>query len=307
MQKPLFSHNTPRGIRSRLLRPRTQPKKSGTGAPPAAQHTTQSVAGRVAVGPWQGPFGADMGPTPASMPAVYSNPSGRVFASLSGAASDYNITCVETSEDEIMFLAISADDPGVEIVGDWDPLGMRGTVSRTLLFKDAFAADEAVLLPPGIYNQLAERWPYVYMTLTPAYMGLSKAVVDFVRDYMSSQAPPGVTSRRDVPQKQQGWAELQIMYEKSRALFDKVVDEARVDPTPEMVARALAASFTTMETAPEIASLAIRTCGGLSMLKEFRLEQYYRDARCGSLMLPWSAEVCLHRLGRHGIFPDDAE
>jgi alkylation response protein AidB-like acyl-CoA dehydrogenase len=110
-----------------------------------------------------------------------------------------------------------------------------------------------------------------------------------------------------VPQKQQGWAELQIMYERSRALFDKVVDEARVDPTPEMVARALAASYTTMETAPEIASLAIRTCGGLSMLKEFRLEQYYRDARCGSLMLPWSAEVCLHRLGRHGIFPDDAE
>ena len=74
-----------------------------------------------------------------------------------------------------------------------------------------------------------------------------------------------------------------------------------------LLARALAASYTTMETAPEIASLAIRTCGGLSMLKEFRLEQYYRDARCGSLMLPWSAEVCLHRLGRHGIFPDDAE
>jgi hypothetical protein len=41
-------------------------------------------------------------------------------------------------------------------------------------------------------------------------------------------------------------------------------------------------------------------------LKEFRLEQYYRDARCGSLMLPWSAEICLDRLGRHGIFPDDA-
>jgi hypothetical protein len=25
-----------------------------------------------------------------------------------------------------------------------------------------------------------------------------------------------------------------------------------------------------------------------------------------SLMLPWSAEVCLHRLGQHGIFPDNA-
>jgi alkylation response protein AidB-like acyl-CoA dehydrogenase len=231
----------------------------------------------------------------------------KIFASLSGAATDYNITCVETSEDEILFLAVSADDPGVEIVGDWDPLGMRGTVSRTLLFKDAFAPDSAVLLPPGIYNQLAERWSYVYMTLTPAYMGLTKAVIDFVQEYMSSEAPPGITSRREVPQKQQGWAELQIMYERSRALFDKVCDEARVDPTPEMLRRALAASYTVMETAPEVASLAIRVCGGLSLLKSFRLEQYYRDARCGSTMLPWSAEVCLHRLGRHAIFPDDEQ
>ena len=113
-----------------------------------------------------------------------------------------------------------------------------------------------------------------------------------------------MTSRRDVPQKQAGWAELQIMYERSRALFDRVVDEAQVDPTPDMVARALAASYTVMETAPQLASLAIRVCGGMSLLKEFRLEQMYRDARCGSTMLPWSAEVCLHRLGRHGIFPD---
>ncbi len=231
----------------------------------------------------------------------------KIFASLSGAATDYNITCVETTEDEILFLAVSADDPGVEIVGDWDPLGMRGTVSRTLLFKDAFAPDSAVLLPPGIYNQLAERWSYVYMTLTPAYMGLTKAVIDFVQEYLSSQAPPGITSRREVPQKQQGWAELQIMYERSRALFDRVCDEARVDPTPEMLRRALAASYTVMETAPEVASLAIRVCGGLSLLKDFRLEQYYRDARCGSTMLPWSAEVCLHRLGRHAIFPDDEQ
>lgn len=231
----------------------------------------------------------------------------KIFASLSGAATDYNITCVETSEDEILFLAVAADDPGVEIVGDWDPLGMRGTVSRTLLFKDAFAPDSAVLLPPGLYNQLAERWSYVYMTLTPAYMGLTKAVIDFVQEYLSSQAPPGITSRREVPQKQQGWAELQIMYERSRALFDRVCDEACVDPTPEMLRRALAASYTVMETAPEVASLAIRVCGGLSLLKDFRLEQYYRDARCGSTMLPWSAEICLHRLGRHAIFPDDEQ
>jgi Acyl-CoA dehydrogenases len=34
-----------------------------------------------------------------------------------------------------LYLAIPADAPGVQVVGDWDPLGMRGTVSRTLLFR----------------------------------------------------------------------------------------------------------------------------------------------------------------------------
>lgn len=228
----------------------------------------------------------------------------KIFASLAGAARDYNITCVTPGEEGIRFVSVAADDPGVRIVGDWDPLGMRGTVSRTLLFEDAFVPADRELLPQGAYNQLAARFPYVYMTLTPAYMGLTEAVVDFVQEYMASVPPPGITARRDVPQKQQGWAEIQIMREQARALYDRVVDEADVDPSPDMLRRALASTYTTMETAPQVASLALRVCGGMSLLKEFRLEQCYRDARCGALMLPWSAEVCLDRLGRHGLYPD---
>jgi hypothetical protein len=32
----------------------------------------------------------------------------------------------------------------------------------------------------------------------------------------------------------------------------------------------------------------------------------YRDARLGAVMLPWSAEVCLDRLGRARLFDDTA-
>ena len=31
-------------------------------------------------------------------------------------------------------------------------------------------------------------------------------------------------------------------------------------------------------------------------------ERMYRDARLGSTMLPWSAEVCLERLGAAGLY-----
>ena len=38
------------------------------------------------------------------------------------------------------------------------------------------------------------------------------------------------------------------------------------------------------------------------MLRNLRFEQHYRDARCGSLMFPWTADIALERLGRAGLF-----
>jgi alkylation response protein AidB-like acyl-CoA dehydrogenase len=226
----------------------------------------------------------------------------KVFASLAGAADAYNFTCRVEGEDGLRFLSVRSDNPGVQIVGDWDTLGMRGTDSRTLLFKDAFVAADDELLPTGLFDQLADRWPHVYLTLTPTYIGLTRAVVDFVQSYLGSTPPPGIPARRDVPAKQWAWAEIQIAYERSRSLWECAVAEAGLDPSPDQLRRAWAASYTAMETAPEVAALAIRACGGGSLMRNLPLEQHYRDARCGSVMLPWSAEVCLELLGRFGLY-----
>jgi alkylation response protein AidB-like acyl-CoA dehydrogenase len=228
----------------------------------------------------------------------------KIFASLAGAANAYNLTCVVPGEDRLRFLSVASDNPGVQIAGTWDTLGMRGTDSRDLVFEEAFVPADDELLPAGFFGQLAERWPYVYMTLTPAYIGLADAVVEFVAGYLSSVPRPGVPARRDSPAKQWGWAEIQILAGRSRAAWERVVDEAGPDPTPERLRRALVATYTVMETAQEVAAKAIRVCGGTSIMKRLPLEQHYRDARCGSLMNPWSAEACLERLGRFGLYED---
>ena len=80
------------------------------------------------------------------------------------------------------------------------------------------------------------------------------------------------------------------------------VCEARADPTKEQAHAPLAAQYTVMEGANDIARLAIRTCGGRSMLKHLPLERLYRDSRCGSVMLPWTAEICLDRMGRESLY-----
>ena len=66
----------------------------------------------------------------------------KIFASLSGAADFYNVTAQVEGEDVIRFLGVPAGADGVRIEGTWDPLGMRGTVSRTLVMDGAFVPAE---------------------------------------------------------------------------------------------------------------------------------------------------------------------
>ena len=62
-------------------------------------------------------------------------------------------------------------------------------------------------------------------------------------------------------------------------------------PSKGEVMRMYAAQYNVMEGAAEMTSMAIRTCGGQSMLRSLPLERMYRDSRCGALMLPYTSEI----------------
>ncbi|MED6303869.1 MAG: acyl-CoA dehydrogenase family protein [Actinomycetota bacterium] len=226
----------------------------------------------------------------------------KIFASLSGVADIHNVVALVEGDDRTRLLGVPANGKGVDIVGDWDPLGMRGTDSRDLLLTEAFVPQDNEVLPPGVFDAMAQRFPYFYMTLTFTYLGLMRAILDLTRQYLRGEL--GVESRRDSHVKQAGWAEMQMIYDKAQSLTYRVLGEATVDPTNIALRRAWVATVAVMEGAPEMASLAIRVCGGRSMLRPNKLEQHYRDARCGATMLPWSVEISLDRIGKHGLYDD---
>ena len=85
-------------------------------------------------------------------------------------------------------------------------------------------------------------------------------------------------------------------------LFLQNARDAQADPDKDTRMRLYAAHYAIMENAQAMTALAIRTCGGQSMLKSLPLERMYRDSRCGSLMLPWTAELCVDRLGRECLY-----
>ena len=148
----------------------------------------------------------------------------KIFASLAGAANYYGVLCTEDRPDRSMrdtlYLAVPGDAPGLDITGDWDPLGMRGTVSRNLVFKDVFVRDDASMMPRGVYFQAAARWPHMFTTLSPSYMGIGIAAYEFTVKYLRGEVsgmPP--VKRRMYPTKQIAVAEMHIKLEQTLALF----------------------------------------------------------------------------------------
>ena len=230
------------------------------------------------------------------------------FASLSGAASYYSMICtIETDEGDArsknaVYICVPADADGFEIIGDWDPVGMRATVSRGLKMTEAFVPDDLALLPPGTYYRLALTWPHMFFTLSPTYMGISQGAFDFTIAYLRGEVPGVHGTMRDIPVKQHSVAQMRLKLEQSLALFETTIAQAGPSPSKKQQMRAYAAQYTIMENAQEICALALRTCGGRTLLKSFPLERMYRESRCGSLMLPWTAEIAEQRLGVESLY-----
>jgi alkylation response protein AidB-like acyl-CoA dehydrogenase len=226
----------------------------------------------------------------------------KIFASLSGAADLHNVLAVAPDDPRVRLIGVPASAAGVSIEGVWDPLGMRATDSRNLVMDNVLVDAANEWIPVGVFDQMAVRFPYFYMTLSFAYLGLMTAIVDLTGSYLRGEQ--GTPARRDNPVKQTGWAEMQLIRDRAQALSYRVLGESGVDPSPAALRRAWSAMITTMEGCAELASLSLRVCGGRSLLRPNKLEQHYRDARCGATMLPWSVEVCLERLGRSGLYDD---
>jgi alkylation response protein AidB-like acyl-CoA dehydrogenase len=242
----------------------------------------------------------------------------KIWASLSGAADYYGILCTEDvplkqpNPRDTLYVAVPKDAPGLTISGEWNPMGMRGTVSRNLTFDHVWVPEAEQLLPRGTYYKAAQTWPYMFMTLAPTYLGVANAAYDFTVAYLRGDINEATgepsregghrTVRRQYPTKQIAVAQMRIQLENMKSVFWRAISEAKPNPSKDERMRLYAAHYSVMEGANDIARLAIRTCGGQSMMKHLPLERLYRDSRCGALMLPWTAELITDRMGRECLY-----
>jgi alkylation response protein AidB-like acyl-CoA dehydrogenase len=220
------------------------------------------------------------------------------FASLAGYCDYYSIVCtehfegVEPRHEDTMIFIVHKDTPGLTVTGSWDPLGMRGTNSRDLVLKDVFVTEDDLMMPRGIFIKTLPNWPHMMATLSPTYMGVAQGAFDFTVAYLRGEvAGQAAADRRMFATKRITVGKMYAKLASMRALWWQAFMEAQGFPTKAQVLRMYAAQYNVMDGVQEIAALAIRTCGGQSMLKSLPLERMYRDSRCGALMLPYTAEI----------------
>ena len=226
------------------------------------------------------------------------------FASLAGYCDYYTIVCTEVFEgqeprhEDTMLFVVHKDAPGLTVKGEWDPLGMRGTNSRDLILKDVFVTEDDLLMPKGIFGKTLPNWPHMMATLSPTYMGVAQGAYDFTLAYLQGRVPgqPPI-DRRMYATKRVAVSKMYARLANMRALWWQAFSEAKGMPSKAEVMRMYAAQYNVMEGVQEITALAIRTCGGQSMLKSLPLERMYRDSRCGALMLPYTSEIMEDYIG----------
>jgi alkylation response protein AidB-like acyl-CoA dehydrogenase len=220
----------------------------------------------------------------------------KFFVSLAGAAPYYATPAILLADgpwiERTLYLKVPKEAPGVTFPGEWDPMGMRGTVSRDMVLRDVFVPDDGEILPPGGFGALYNAFPQLSpLSFDATFLGLMQAAYDGAIDYLTGALAGSPGLHTDAAAKGPAIAQMLFTLEAARALYYRALGGARVGATREEVQRARAAHVTVQRGVISVTQEAIRVCGGRALLKRFPLERYARDARAGALMRPWTEEI----------------
>jgi alkylation response protein AidB-like acyl-CoA dehydrogenase len=220
----------------------------------------------------------------------------KFFVSLAGAAPYFATPAIRLGDEpwleRTLYLQVAKDTPGVTFQGDWDPMGMRATVSRDMVLENVFLPDDSEILPPGLFGAMYNAFPHLSpLTFSATFLGLTQAAYDYAIAYLTGKVPGAPALQTEATAKGHALAEMLFAVETARALYYRAISEARVDAPLAAVQRARAAHVTVQRSVVTVTQEAIRICGGRALLKRYPLERYARDARAGALMRPWTEDI----------------
>lgn len=233
------------------------------------------------------------------------------WVSMAGHA-DYYVVAARSEQSNsdvpaISFLIVEKENPGTRIEHTWDVLGMRGTSTNTVYLEDCFIPTERLFLgSEGMALYKIAREPHWLVGgYNGVYLGICTATFQFMINYLrEKQIPGGGTSVSENERIQHKVGELYVSLASARTIAYNAARLVAEQPgSPEANTAIHHAKYLVSELGPTLTSEAIRLCGGSTIHKQFPLERYYRDARCGGLM-PATSDQCLLYMGKAAFGAD---
>ena len=215
----------------------------------------------------------------------------KVFCTLSPVVDYLGIsTSLEdykgTASGGCVFL-IPRDTPGLEVIENWDAMGMRATGSHTIMIRDVFAPPEHLIGEEGhFFEEFVKIAHWYCLSFSAIYLGIGQAAYDYVLEYartrklQKSGQPVG-----SLPATRFALGEMYNRLDACRTLLYTLAHEISCGRTygERQVMTIETLRTFVAENVLEIANLATRIVGGQGYLKGNPLERYFRDLRSAPL------------------------
>jgi alkylation response protein AidB-like acyl-CoA dehydrogenase len=214
--------------------------------------------------------------------------------------------------------------PGMDVRGNWDALGMRGSGSHDVVFTDCFVPKEMVTVNQPVGTFGAEGWPSLAATnyaLIGAFLGIAEAARTYIVDMAKTRRKkPFDLLMADQPATQFQIAEIDVGLAAARATLGRtalLMDEYFARPDSELTMDDVhflmhewqCTKLIVNRAATDIVDRAMALSGGAGYLASSPLSRLYRDVRAGPFMQPLSPNEAFEFIGQValGIDPMEAD
>jgi len=221
------------------------------------------------------------------------------WCSLSTGASYYftwsRLPDSKDLSDGLLNVMVPAGREGVEIIEDWDSLGMRATASNSIDFKGVRIEQDEVIGAPGVL--LTKDLSFWSMGYAAVYLGVAEAAFAFVRDHAAKAIEREGDSSAEALRLHRQIGEIAVELETARRAVLALVQSPEDADKSWLLNHA---KYQGCEAANGVARKAMRVLGGSGLSHALPMQRYLRDSFAG-LVMPPADDRCVETIGRMAL------
>ncbi len=222
------------------------------------------------------------------------------FCTMAGATHRSIVHCTMEGYDKVggyILALVPETTAGVKIVGEWDTIGMRATVSPAVQFEKCELTEDDVLGEPGKGDKLGIGQGFG-LGYSAVFIGAAQNALNFVKDYANThQFDPEPVPLSHSLVVQRHVAEMTMALEGARLVLYNGASQWEKSNPYERAVLGARAKYLATQASLMVTSMAIQTVGGRSAHKSLPLDRIFRDIRTCTLMPP-NPDRALEIIGR---------